>query len=157
MVDESKCHSASIDVDVREAWRPHVCGRRSQIRRLDMEPKPSSLWWTSTCASEEKSDMILGTSMGCYKFSFEDTFKILERTMNRQGKTCDAEEERMQSGNKEFWKDSVIYKRKDVPWKVKCQCLVDHVYVVFAFGSENWSWTQQTMEKKKKKDGTLRR
>ena len=93
--------------------------------------------------------------MGCYKFSFEDTFKILERTTNRQGKTCDSVEVRMQSANKAFWKDSVIYKSKDVPWKVKCQCLVDHVYVVFAFGSENWSWTQQTMEKKK--DGKLRR
>ena len=57
--------------------------------------------------------------------------------MNHQGKTCDAVEERMQSANKAFWKDSVIYKSKDVPWKVKCRCLVDHVHVVFAFGSDN--------------------
>ena len=91
--------------------------------------------------------MIFGTSKGCYNFSFEDTFKMLGSTLNRQGKTCDAVEERMQSANKAFWKDSVIYESKDLPWKVKCQCLVDHVYVVFAFGSEHWSWTQQTMEK----------
>ena len=32
-------------------------------------------------------------------------------------------------------------------WKVKCERLVDHVYAVFAFGSEDWSWTQRTMEK----------
>ena len=67
--------------------------------------------------------------------------------MNRQGKTCDAVEDRMQSANKAFWKDCVIFKSKDVPWKVKCQRLVDHVFVIFAFGNENWSWPQQTMEK----------
>ena len=117
-----------------------------EASRWDLEPKPASLWWTSTYASEEKIDMILGTSTGCCKFPFEDEFKILGCALNRQGKTCDAVEERMQSANKVFWKDIVIYKSKDVPWKVKCQRLVDHVYAVFAFGSEIWSWTQQTME-----------
>ena len=70
--------------------------------------------------------------------------------MNRQGKKCDAVEERMQSANKTFWKDIKIYKSKDVPWRIKCQRLVDHVYAVFSFGSEIWSWTQQTLEKLKR-------
>ena len=65
--------------------------------------------------------------------------------VNRQGKTHDATEERMQSANKAFWKDIQTYKSKDVPWK--CQRLVDHVYAVFAFGSENWSWTVLTFDK----------
>ena len=30
--------------------------------KLDLEPKPASLWWTSTHASEEPNDMMLGTS-----------------------------------------------------------------------------------------------
>ena len=47
--------------------------------------------------------------------------KILGSMMNRQGKMCDAVEERMQSANKEFWKDIKIYKNKDVPWRIKCQ------------------------------------
>ena len=38
---------------------------------MDLEPKPASLWWTSTYDSEEKSDMNVGTSSGCYKFLFE--------------------------------------------------------------------------------------
>ena len=59
----------------------------------------------------------------------------------------DAVEERMQSAKKAFWKDILIYKSKDVPWKIKCQRLVDNVCAVFAFGSENWSWTIQTIEK----------
>ena len=118
-----------------------------EASKLDLEPKPASLRWTRAYASEEKIDMILGTSKGCYKFPIEDTFKMLGCAMNRQGKTCDAVEERMRSINKAFWKENVIYKSKDVTWKVKCQRLVDHEYAVFAFGSESWSWTLQTMEK----------
>ena len=38
-----------------------------------------------------------------------------------------------------FWKDILIYKSKDIPWKIKCRRLVDRVYAVFACGSENWS------------------
>ena len=55
----------------------------------------------------------------------------------------------MQSANKAFWKDILIYKSIDVPWRLKCQRVVDHVFALFTFGSENWSWTQQTMEKSK--------
>ena len=51
------------------------------------------------------------------------------------------------TSNKASWKDILIYKSKDVPWKVKYQRLVDHVYAVFACGSENWSWTIQTSER----------
>ena len=61
--------------------------------------------------------------------------------------TCGAVEERMQSANKAFWKDIKIYRSKDIMWRIKCQRLVDPVYPVFSFGSENWSWTQQTTEK----------
>ena len=74
--------------------------------------------------------MILGTSEGCYKLTFEDEFKILGCVMNRQGKTCEAVEERMQSANKAFWKDIMTFKSKDVPWRIKCRRLVDHVYAV---------------------------
>ena len=77
----------------------------------------------------------------------EDKFKILGCAMNRQGKTFDAVEERMQSADKAIWKDILIYRSKDVPWKTTCQRLVDHVYAFFAFDIENWSWTIQTMEK----------
>ena len=38
-------------------------------------------------------------------------------------------------------------KSKDVPWKVKCRRLVDHVCAVVAFESEYWSWTVLTVDK----------
>ena len=36
--------------------------------------------------------------------------------MKRQGKSLDAIEERMQSCNKVFWKDIMVYTSKDVAW-----------------------------------------
>ena len=58
-----------------------------EVGKVDLEPKPASLGWTSTCASEEKEDVILGTTKGCYKFPFEDKFRILGCAMNRQWET----------------------------------------------------------------------
>ena len=109
---------------------------------LSLSPGPPlpSLWWTGTYDPEERIDMTIYTTTGCHTFPFEDKFKILGYAMNRQGKSHDAIEERMQSVNKAFWKDILIYRSKDIHKKVKCRRLVDHVYAVFAFGSESWSW-----------------
>ena len=52
-----------------------------------------------------------------------------------------------QSANKAFGKDILICRSKDVPWKVRCRRLVDHVYAVFASGSEKWSWIVLTLDK----------
>ena len=116
---------------------------------MDLEPKHASLWWTSTYAFEEKEDMILGTSKGCYKFPFEDELKILGCMMNRQGKTCDAVGERIRSANEAFWKDIKIHRNKDIPRRIKCQRLVDHVFPFSSFGGETWMWTQQTLKNSK--------
>ena len=45
--------------------------------------------------------------------------------MNRQGKTHEC------------------LGSKDLPWRAKCRRMVEHVYSVFCFGSENWSWSQK--------------
>ena len=45
-----------------------------EAAKVELEPKLASLWWTSTYASEEKEDMILGTSKGCQKFPVEEEF-----------------------------------------------------------------------------------
>ena len=121
-----------------------LCDLIEEAGRWDLVPKPESLWWTSTYDPEEEEDMNLGTSSGCYKFP---KFKILECALNRQGKSHDAIEEKMQTAKKAFRKDIQMYKCKHVPWKVKCQRLVDHVYAVFAFGSENLLRTIQTLER----------
>ena len=97
-------------LDIKTAFEDLI----EEAAKVDLEPKPASLWWTSTYASDEKKDMILGASKGRNKFPVEEEFKILGCLMNRQGKTCDAVEERMQSANKAFWKDIKIYRNKGI-------------------------------------------
>ena len=87
------------------------------------------------------------TKGGFYRSSFEENFSILGFLMKREVRTVKAMEERLQSANKASWKDIKIFRNKDVPWRVKCRRLVDHVYPVFCFGSENWSCTMETMNK----------
>ena len=80
---------------LEQMWKDPI----EEAENVGLEPKLASVWWTITHASEEKEDLIPGNSKGCYKFPFEEEFRILGCVMNRQGKTCDAVEERMQSAN----------------------------------------------------------
>ena len=67
--------------------------------------------------------------------------------MNRQGKAHEGIEQRELTANKAWWKDVKIYRSNDVPWRVKCRRMVEHVFCVFCFGSENLSWTQKTFDR----------
>ena len=69
--------------------------------------------------------------------------------MNRQGKTHEGIEERMQIRKQGLVERCEIYKSKDVRCRVKCKRMVEHVYSVFFFffGSENWSWTKKTFNR----------
>ena len=116
----------------------------------NVAPKPASLWWTSTYEEEERSEVLVATTGLMYKFPYEEKIEILGCAMNRQGTTLDAIEERMQSANKANWRDILVYRSKDVPWRIKCRRLVDHVYSVFSFGSEIWSLTIQTKDRIKR-------
>ena len=99
-----------------------------EAEKWDLAPKPASLWWTSTYDSEEKIDLSVSKT-GRHRFPFEENLRILGCTMNRQGKTHEC------PGS------------KDVPWRAKCRRMVEHVYSVFCFGSENWSWSQKTVDR----------
>ena len=112
-----------------------------EAERWDLEPNPASLWWTSSCTSEKKMDLTIGTKTGHHRVPFEEFFKIRGFSLNRQGKTHEGIEERMQSANKDWWRDAKIYRSNDVSWRVKCSRMVEHLYSVFCFGGENWSWT----------------
>ena len=68
---------------------------------------------------------------------FVDRFKMLGQNFHRAGKMQDSLEERMQSANKAWWRNVKICRCKDVQWRVKCRRMVDPVYSVFCFGSEN--------------------
>ena len=86
-----------------------------EAEKCDLAPKPASLWWTSTYEEEERSEVLVATNGLMYKSPFEEKF-ILGFAMKRQGKSLDAIEERMQSANKVFWKDIMVYTCKHVAW-----------------------------------------
>ena len=44
---------------------------------------------------------------------------------------------------KDTIRDMKDNRSKDVPWRVKCRKMVEHVYSVFSSGSENWSRSQK--------------
>ena len=58
---------------------------------------------------------------------------MLGCVMNRQGKAYDA-----QGVLERYYEKD---KSKDIPRKIKCRRLVDHVLAVFSFGSKNLTWT----------------
>ena len=89
-----------------------------------------------------------GQRTGEYKILFKKHFKILVYTFNQAGRTLDCIEERMQNADKSWWSDVKIYRSKDVPRRVKCKGVVEHVFIVFCFGSENWSWSQAILDRK---------
>ena len=109
-----------------------------EASRWDLVPKPASLWWTRTYDSEEKVNMILVTTSGCYKFPCEEHVQDLglRHESAREHRTT-----QLKKGcnplPKLFWKDILMYKSKDVPLKVRCQRLVDHVHAVFTYGRAN--------------------
>ena len=49
----------------------------------DLEPKPASLWWTSTDADERMDDILIKTTTRLHKLPFEKKFKVLEYTFNQ--------------------------------------------------------------------------
>ena len=111
--------------------------------RWDLEPKTASLWWTSAVTSEEKTE--IDTKTGRHRIPLEEHFKILGFSLNRQQKTKDCLEERMQNANKAWCRDKKIYRSRDVPWRATC--MVEHVYGVPCFGSENLPWSHATLDK----------
>ena len=84
-----------------------------EAKKWDLLSLAASLWWTRTYDGEEKTDMNVTTNKGVFKFPFEENFKVLGCVLNRRSTTLDANEERMQSVNKAFWKHFKIHNNRD--------------------------------------------
>ena len=104
-------------------------------RDLILETEKWSQRWTSTYELERGLIFQLTQSLDVTDFSLKNNSRSCRCAMNRQGKAHDAFEERMQSANKAWWKDVKIYRSKDVPCRIKCRTMVEHVCSVFSLGS----------------------
>ena len=117
---------------------------------MDVEPKPASLWWTSTCADEIKGAMIIETTKRLNQLPLE---KKLQNSfhgyiINPAGKSQESfarADAASQQGR--GVRDARIYKSKKRAVEEKCKRMVDQVYSVFFFGCESWSWSRTGMDK----------
>ena len=55
----------------KEHWEQMVKEPIEEAKRWDLEPKPASLWWSSTHADGIKEDMTMRTQKGQHTFPFE--------------------------------------------------------------------------------------
>ena len=75
---------------------------------------------------------------------------------NQPRRTQHRLEERLQSVDRAWWRDVKILRSKGVPWRVECRRIVEQVYSVFCFGSENWSWRGAILDRMKGREATRR-
>ena len=64
-----------------------------EAAKWDLEPKPASLWCTSTYDGDKKMDLVFDIRAARHRVSFEEMFMILGFFMNRQIRTKDCCEE----------------------------------------------------------------
>ena len=86
-----------------------------EVERWDMEPRPASLWWTSTYGKEDKKEIVMVTAGGKQKLTFADEFRILGHLFSRDGRMQISLEENMQTANKAWWRDAKIHRCRSVP------------------------------------------
>ena len=98
-----------------------------EAERWNLEPKPASLWWTSTYASEMTEDITICTRTGRHRNPFERSFRIFGLHLNQADKTQSCLEERMQDASKAWWRYQDLQKQRCTVEKKKCRRMVEHV------------------------------
>ena len=100
-----------------------------EAERWDLEPKPASLRWTGTYASEMTGDITIYTRTGRHKILFQKSFRIPGYFFEiRQGTRRTAWKQECNVQSKAWWRDAKIYRSKVV---VKCRRMVEHVHNEF--------------------------
>ena len=79
------------------------------MENWDKDPKPASLWWTSTDAKKESEDIVFEPAGGKHTPPLADEFRILGHLFSRDGRMQISLEERMQSANKAWWRETRRY------------------------------------------------
>ena len=90
------------------------------------DTKAASLWWTSTCDSNEKRRLIFRWTP---RQDVTDSFlkkNSRSSVFGPSGKDTRLEE-MMQNAHKAWWRDVKIHRSEDVPWRVKCRRMVEHI------------------------------
>ena len=136
---------------VMSHWKAHLeqmmKGLIEEAETWDLEPKPASLWWTSSYTSEEKKSLAIETTTGHHRTPFEEHFLdswCLLASSEEDARSRGREDATCKHG---MGGDVKIYTSKDVPRRERCRRMVEHVYSLFCFGSENGSWSVRLLSK----------
>ena len=93
----------------------------AELLDLDMDPKPESLWWTSTHHAAEKMTLSVGYRGLAWDFSFKDVFEVLGYLFHRDGMGFQGADRTMCKGLGSWWRDRYIYRSKSVSMHAKCR------------------------------------
>ena len=112
-----------------------------------MEPKPESLWRTSTHKQEDVRTLLVGSRGRIWDLPYCENFDVLDHRFHRDGKGFQGAERTMCKAMKSWWRDKYIYRTKTVLLKDKCQRVHSHVYSTVLKSSINWPWSGATITK----------
>ena len=99
-----------------------------ELLNLDMEPKPESLWWTSSYEEEDKLTFQVGGGGKDWELPFREVFEVLGYRFQRDGKGTQGVEKTLRKGMGSWWCDAYIYRSKSVSLTTKCQRVISHVF-----------------------------
>ena len=111
-----------------------------------MEPKPESLWWTTTFKHEDMTTLRVRSRQSLGIFPFREIVEVLRYCYHRDGKEFQGVERTMCKGMGS-WRDKYIYRLKTVPMANKCKRVHSHVYSTVLNGSTNWPWSGAMINK----------
>ena len=103
-----------------------------------MEPKPESLWWTSTHKFEDVSTLRVGSRGIALNLSFREVFEVLRYRYHWDWKGFQGAERTMCKGMVSWWRDKTIDRSRTVSMETECRRVHSHVYSTSSSGSIIW-------------------
>ena len=126
------CHSREILVQM-------VNDIIEELLNLDMEPKPESLWWTSSYEEQDKLTLKVGGGGKDWDLPFREVFEVLGYHFQRDGKGTQGVEKTLRKGMGSWWRDAYICRSKSVSLTTKCQRVISPVFSTALNSSANWT------------------
>ena len=132
----SRCKGGSGERMGKSGENPGMAADESEeLLDLDMEPKPESLWWTSTHQHGDMRTLSVGGRDKVWDLPFCEIFDVLGYRVCRDGKGFQGAECSMCKALRSWWRVKYIYRSKTVPMTTKRKRVHSHAYSTVLNGS----------------------
>ena len=84
-----------------------------ELTDVDMQPKPESLWWTSTNKEEDERTLKAGSRGKSWDLPLVEAFDLLGFRFRRSGRRIQRTE-KLSKGMGSWWRDGYIHRAKSV-------------------------------------------